>query len=248
MEYGGKSSPLNTEPAIYDPQTPLQSLKAGRRNISLAALILVNLIPLVGVVAWQWDVASVVILYWSENIVLGIYTLVKMLAKNPARGIFMGAFFTIHYGGFCAVHGIFVLALTVGDMPDFMDGEPWPLFLVFVQMLIQVISQVLSMAPPEWLVGFAALFISHGISLVLNYFLGGEHKAQELKGLMHAPYKRIVVLHVAIIAGGFGVAAFDSPVVLLVLLVVLKLGLDVWLHNKEHARSNARVARSQAHA
>lgn len=228
------SEPQSTAYSVSE-QDPLHRLFIGRRNISLAALVVVNLIPLVGVMAWDWDVASVVILYWSENIVLGVYTLVKMLAKSPIGGIFMGLFFTIHYGGFCAVHGIFVLALTTDTNPDFIQGEPWPLFLVFVQLLVEVITSVLKMAPPEWLIGFAALFVSHGISLVLNYFMGGEHREQTTKTLMNAPYKRIVILHVAIIAGGFGVAAFGSPTPLLVLLVALKLGLDVWLHRKEHA-------------
>lgn len=227
---------METQPAPHTriEQDPLHRLLLGRRNISLAALVIVNVIPLVGVLAWGWDVASIVILYWSENVILGIYTLLKMLAKSPVGGLFMGLFFTIHYGGFCAVHGLFVLALTLGDMPDFIEGETWPLFLVFVQLLVGVVSRVLEMAPPEWLIGFVALFVSHGISLCLNYFLGGEHKDQDLKSLMQAPYKRIVILHVAIIAGGFGVAAFGSPTPLLVLLVLGKLGLDVWLHRKEH--------------
>ena len=229
---------MDTRPAPYPPsssqQDPLHRLFVGRRNISLAALVVVNLIPLVGVILWDWDVASLVILYWSENVILGIYTLLKMLTKNPVSGFFMGLFFTIHYGGFCAVHGLFVLALTTGDMPNFIEGDAWPFFLIFVQLLVEVISQVLAMAPPEWMIGFAALFVSHGISLCLNYFLGGEHKSQDLKSLMGAPYKRIVVLHIAIIAGGFGVAAFGSPTPLLVLLVLGKLGLDIWLHTKEH--------------
>jgi hypothetical protein len=232
---------METQPAPHPsleqdpwPQGPLHRLFLGRRNISLAALVVVNMIPLVGVVAWGWDVASVVILYWSENLILGAYTLLKMLVKSPIGGFFMGLFFTIHYGGFCAVHGLFVLALTTDEMPNFIQGEAWPLFLVFVQLLVEVVTTVVNMAPPEWLIGFAALFISHGISLALNYFAAGEYKSQDLKSLMHSPYKRIVILHVAIILGGFGVAAFDSPMPLLVLLVLGKLGLDIWLHNKEH--------------
>lgn len=227
---------METQPAPYSnsQQDPLHRLFLGRRNISLAALVLVNAIPLVGVMAWGWDVASVVILYWSENIILGAYTLLKMLAKSPIGGIFMGLFFTIHYGGFCAVHGLFVLMLTTGEMADFIQGDAWPLFFVFVQLLVEVVSTVLRMAPPEWLIGFAALFVSHGVSLVLNYFMGGEYKTQDMKSLMQAPYKRIVILHIAIILGAFGVAAFDSPTPLLVLLVLGKLSLDIWLHNKEH--------------
>jgi hypothetical protein len=220
---------------IEERNARLGTLIAERRSISLWALLAVNLVPLLGVIVWGWDVASVMILYWSENLIIGFYTVVKMLVKNPVGGIFMSAFFTIHYGGFCAVHGIFVLSLTTGEMPEFLSGDSWPLFLVFVQLLFSVIGHVLSMAPPQWILGFVALGVSHGISLLLNYFAGGEHRGQDLKTLMHAPYKRVVVLHVATIAGAFGVAAFESPLPLLLILVILKTGLDVWLHRREHA-------------
>ena len=205
-----------------------------RQLISLAALAASNLLPLLGVMAWGWDVGALVVLYWSENLIIGAYTLVKMLVHSPLKGLLNGAFFVVHYGGFCAVHGVFVLALALEQEPSFLEGPTWPLFLVFVQLLIDVVRQVLSLAPPEWLAAFAALAVSHGISLAANYFRGGEFREQDGKKLMTAPYKRIVVLHLAIIAGGFGVAALGSPMPLLVLLVALKLGLDLWLHDREH--------------
>lgn len=205
-----------------------------RRTVSLVALVVVNLIPLIGVLLWGWDVGSLVVLYWSENLILGGYTIVKMLAVSPVGGLFSSLFFLIHYGGFCAVHGVFVLALATDTEPAFFEGEAWPLFLVFVQLLIGVVRQVLEIAPPEWLIAFSALAVSHGLSLVFNYFMNGEYRNQTVKALMGAPYKRIVVLHVAIILGGFAVMALGSPLLLLVLLVGLKLGLDLVLHNREH--------------
>ena len=52
--------------------------------------------------------------------------------------------------------------------------------------------------------------------------------------LMSAPYKRIIVLHLAILFGGWGVLALGSPLPVLVILVVLKTALDLKLHLKEH--------------
>ena len=51
---------------------------------------------------------------------------------------------------------------------------------------------------------------------------------------MQQLYKRIVLLHVAIIAGGFGVMALGSPLPLLVLIVIGKIALDIHLHRREH--------------
>lgn len=215
-----------------------------RRRVSLVALVLVNLLPLLGVLVFHWDVAALVVLYWSENLVLGFYTLLKMLVKSPLGGLGSGLFFLIHYGGFCAVHGVFILALLVDENVDPMPGDPWPLFLVFPQLLINVVRQVLDFAPPQWLFAFVALVISHGISFVLNFLLAGEREALTLRELMGAPYGRILVLHVAIILGGFAVMALGEPVALLVVLVLLKLGLDIKLHLREHgaARRSARSA------
>ncbi len=213
--------------------TPSQ-INGGGITLPIASLVVVNLIPLVGVLFWDWDVGALVILYWSENLIIGAFTIGKMIAVNPVGGTFSSAFFLLHYGGFCAVHGVFVLALAAEVEPQFLDGDTWPFFLVFVQLLVSVVEQVLALAPPEWLLGFAALALSHGVSLLVNYIGKDEYKSQTVQKLMSAPYKRIVVLHVAIIFGGFGVMALGSPIPLLALLVFLKLGLDIWLHKREH--------------
>jgi hypothetical protein len=107
--------------------------------------------------------------------------------------------------------------------------------------LINVVRQVLDYAPPQWLFAFVALVISHGISFVMNFLLAGERETLTLRDLMGAPYGRIVVLHVAIILGGFAVMALGEPVALLVVLVLLKLGLDIKLHLREHGAPRRRA-------
>ena len=59
--------------------------------------------------------------------------------------------------------------------------------------------------------------------------------------LMGSPYGRVVVMHVAIIAGGFLTMAAGSPALLLVVLVGLKTILDVNLHNREHKKAAAKA-------
>jgi purine-cytosine permease-like protein len=81
-----------------------------------------------------------------------------------------------------------------------------------------------------------ALFISHGISFVQNYLLKREYAIAKPEKLMGSPYGRVVVMHIAILAGGFLTMAIGSPAPLLVILVVLKTVLDVNLHNREHKK------------
>jgi len=217
-----------------------------RRRASLLLLVVVNLLPLLGVLVFGWDVAALMVLYWSENLVLGFYTLLKMLVVSPLGGLGLGAFFCIHYGGFCAVHGLFIATLLLDEGIDPMPDEPWPLFLVFPQLLINVVRQVLVHAPPEWMFAFAALYVSHGVSFIFNFLLGGERHEVKSSQLMSAPYGRIVILHIAILLGGFAVIALGQPLGMMLVLVLLKLGLDVMLHLREHRRLAARVPENLA--
>jgi len=68
---------------------------------------------------------------------------------------------------------------------------------------------------------------------------------------MMAPYGRIVVLHVAILIGGFGAMALGEPLVVLLALVLLKTFMDYKLHLKEHQtyaaqRASASMVNPQA--
>jgi len=217
-------------------------MRLSKPSLSICALTAANLAPLVGVALFGWDAAVIVLLYWTENVVLGFYNVLKLAllkAEHPLVHIgklFSIPFFCLHFGGFCAVHGFFLLAFfKLGEGPDSLFPEhTWPGHLVFLQLLISVIATVWRHHPEgfEWPV--LCLFVSHGISFVQNYVRKGEYASLTTQKLMGQPYKRIVLLHVAIIAGGVPIMMLGSPVPLLVILVFLKVGMDIFLHLKEH--------------
>ncbi len=212
------------------------------RYLSLVALMLVNLLPVLGVLYFGWDVGALMILYWSENLVIGFYAILKMLVVSPVGGMFGSLFFLVHYGGFCAGHGLFIGLMLLDMKPDVLGGvNDWPFMLVFVELLFDVISAVLSVAPPEWRWGFVALALSHGLSFLQNFLLGGERHRVGIRRLMNAPYARMMVLHVAIILGGFAVVSMGQPLWMLLTLVALKLALDLALHLREHRKLGAMV-------
>jgi hypothetical protein len=57
-----------------------------------------------------------------------------------------------------------------------------------------------------------------------------------VKTLMVAPYRRIVILHITILASGFALAALEEPVLGLLILVILKTGFDLYHWNKDEQR------------
>jgi hypothetical protein len=183
-------------------------------------------VPLVGVVAFHWTVLSVLLLYWFENVVIGAFNVLKMAFADPkslasdAIKLFLIPFFIIHYGMFAFVHGMFILAF-FGHMTR---GFPGP----------ATFWAALHDAGVGW--GVVAIVASHGFSFVHNYWMGGEYRNASPQVLMTQPYARVVVLHVAILIGGFGAVALGSPMVALVVLVALKTAIDLRAHLAERRK------------
>jgi hypothetical protein len=83
------------------------------KSPSVIVLVLANLIPLGGVLFFGWQVFPIMFLFWLENVVVGAFNVVKMiLARGPGSHVgvklFLVPFFTVHYGIFTLVHGVFV--------------------------------------------------------------------------------------------------------------------------------------------
>ena len=200
-----------------------------RLDSTAVVLILANLVPLYGVFAWGWAVFPILFLFWFENIVIGFFNAARMLTARPAEPVlwagklFLVAFFCVHYGMFTAVHGTFVLSLFGGIYED--AGA-----LPDAALVTDII------AAEHLLLPVLALVASHGYSFVVNFLLRGEYRAASPKELMARPYRRIVLLHVTILAGGGLVTALDAPLAGLILLIALKIAMDVHAHLRAHAR------------
>ncbi len=208
---------------------------------AVAALVIANAVPLLGVLFLDWNVWTILIVYWLENGIVGLFNIAKM-AK--AQGDDIGAtgsflvngrpassmakvglipFFVMHYGIFWAVHGVFVLTLPVfGSMgspgsdagSDMTDG----------------------FSPVTIILAVIALTISHAVSFWFNFLGGGEYRRVTAAGQMFAPYGRLVVLHITIILGGIAIASTGAPAAAIAILVGLKTVLDLGFHLAEHRK------------
>ena len=215
-------------------------------SLPIVSLTVANLVPLIGVIFLGWDAAAIVLLYWIENLIVGFYNIMRMmLVKVDSRGrqlkkLFMIPFFCVHFGGFCAVHGFFLLTFfKIGSPGKALEApEAWMGPLIFLQLLYSVVMQLWHSRPPglEW--PALGLFISHGVSFIRNFINGQEYLTLKMNQIMTRPYKRIVLMHVAIILGGVLIMKLGSPVVLLCVLIFLKIVMDIWLHVKSHSKAN----------
>ena len=218
-------------------------MKIGNSSYTLPqiALLLANLIPVFGVLYLDWDVGGIIVLYWAENLVIGLYTILKMLVADGTSAVGQILFFSLHYGGFCGVHGLFVVKLTefagIDRIADPATGWPGPLILL--EKFYYLIDSVLAAAPDGYLWVLLAMALSHGVSFLLLYIGRGEYRQTTASKLMRAPYKRIAILHITIILGAALIIRLDSPLGLLLALVALKIAMDIMLHNRSHRDARA---------
>jgi Family of unknown function (DUF6498) len=208
--------------------TPTATSSSTRSPLSAWVLVLANLVPLAGVLFWGWDAFALVALFWMENVVIGVFFILRMLSLDPRDPalwlgkLFLVPFFCVHYGMFTAIHGSFVFQLLGGkryDMQGFLPLE----------------AAARAAADYGLWLPLAVLVASHLFSFLWNYLYRGEFRRAQLARLMAQPYGRVVVLHVAIIFGGFAATMLGSPLWALLVLIALKIGLDLKAHVKEHS-------------
>lgn len=196
-------------------------------RISEWTLTIANLIPLFGVVFFGWSLFGIMFLYWFENIIIGVFNLLKMhraemvvdpsaLSKNKtytdeqtsvSRLAFM-IFFFCHYGLFTVVHGTFV-------------------FIIFGPS---------DLNPLSFAVGIIPLLISHAISYRTNFIGHEEYRKIPVAILFVSPYARITALHVSMIAGAFMVQTLGTPILALAILIIFKITMDISAHQNEHRK------------
>ena len=199
---------------------------------AVVALIVANLIPLVGVLFFGWSVWNILIVYWLENGIVGVFNVLKM-ATAQGTGLPEGLtannrpttetrktrlipFFIVHYGLFWVVHGIFVLTL-----PFLFTGEP---------------GSASGVNPAAILFAAIVLGISHAVSYSWNYLHGGEYRRTSAAQLMFAPYGRLLALHMTIILGAVAIGTTGAQSAAVAILVAIKIAIDLGLHLTEHRR------------
>lgn len=188
---------------------------------SAVVLVLANLVPLAGVLLLDWRVFDILMLYWAENVVIGVVNVLRMSVCQTGTKWFLIPFFLIHYGIFCfghlaAVTGIFGESIGAATAWSYFFGSPladaWK--------------------SPLW-IAIAAIAASHLFSFFVNFVADGEYRRTNVNELMNRPYGRIIVLHVTILIGAALVEWLGSPLMMLVVLVAAKIVLDLRLHLSE---------------
>lgn len=220
-------------------------------------LLVSNFIPLLGVLFWGWSTFAIVVIYWGENVVLGVINLLKMLFCSPDRATleaelkkadastqemreqlkFMNSATGLRHAAKLFIMPFFAFHY---GMFCFVHG-------VFVFVLLgnqqnmefpSIGAMFKSLEQNGLIWAVAALALSHLVSFAVNYIWRGEYRRCTLTTLMMQPYGRIVVLHLAILLGAFATIALGSPIFILLILIVGKTVLDLKFHLRERRKNS----------
>jgi len=209
----GRQTPYSAAPATR----PEAEARSGW--LSVAFLVGANLVPLFGVMQLGWDLGQIMVLFWVENAVVGFYALAKLAVIQRWGALVTGPFLLGHFGAFMAIHFMFVYYLFVRGIST---KGPEPEASIALGSLFAPLGTAI-----------LAIFISHGVSFFTNFLGRREYVGRTGQQQMAEPYRRLMVMHVTLIFGGMAIMALGQPVYALTLLVVLKIGIDLYSHLRE---------------
>lgn len=218
-------------------------------SYAIASLLLANAIPVYGVWFWGWNAFALIVLYWLENVIVGVSTLYKMqyseggtdttkfaVTKQDDGGVTI----TTQDGKTMSIKGFGATpqALANGGkmfyMPFFLFHYGMFTFVHLIFTLVFFFSPDVS--PLQILISFISLCLSHYISFQTNYIGKGEYKKAHPGLLLFQPYPRIFVMQFTVILGGMLAMQTGESAFALTLMVVIKTIADLGSHLFEHWR------------
>jgi len=203
--------------------SPAPRAQGAEEPLSLASpsslvLILANLVPLAGTAFFGWKLSDVMVLFWAESAIIGFYNICKIAVIGRWTALLAAPFFIGHFGGFMAVHFLFVYGIFVEGMHNGGGGGD----------LREVAALFIGLWP-----ALLALFLSHGYSFFANFLGRKEYLGRTVRDQMGEPYARIVFMHLALIFGGGLTLVLGGPTPVLLLVIAAKIWFDLRAHLKE---------------
>jgi hypothetical protein len=181
-----------------------------------------------GIVLLGWSNFTVLAFYWLENVIVGAFTAVRILAAGwrsarYAESLATAVFFGLHYGLFCLVHGTFVALLFGGARVADSPADP------VLLMLGRIAGDGAGVVVIAAMVVAAALDAWQAMQRV------DAEDPRLIRRIAAEPYGRVVVLHLVLIAGAGIMAGLQLPSAAALLLVAFRLVYELRLLRRGRA-------------
>ena len=206
------------------------------RILSVLIGLVANLIPLYGVLYWQWDTFQLLMLYWMETVIVAFWT-IRRIARLPENDLgtikvngktkkathnTLCGFFTLHAGLFIFVHFIFLWVLFSGDWLKKVHGFAsfWyelfvanGLWIALIFMFVAGWISYLVSTPPAY-----PRKMERGLYPKKKITPAAEVAGDPVGSIIGGLYVRIVIMQIAVIAGAILAQSYGSMAPLLIVI------------------------------
>jgi hypothetical protein len=206
------------------------AVSAPARWRALFIVLLINAVPIVGVLYYDWSATNVLVLYWFENLMIAIATSIRIVAhrvltrkrghwrrgtigginvnEKPIRSTLLSEYALVAFV-FTLAHGLFVGVIAYMLTTEHPDDPMWQFSWLQLQR------------------GIAAIGIMMGVELVVDIATMRSRPFAWIREYAQRRMSRILVLHLAIIFGMLAMAMTNSPFGILYVLIALKTLVDL---------------------
>lgn len=240
------------------PKPPQPAAPLWKRSDALV-VILTSLLPIVGVLFFDWDAFTIVLLYWFENGFIGLFNALRIAMSKPdyrsyADYVVLNPWLFDPLRSWMAATpritqkdwdlllrtpvsrhrliedtGFFAL-LFLGHYSLFMLGHAYLIGRLLKGVSFTGLGKLLATQMSlGFLLAVLVIFVQHAYSFRSECVQGGGRIGQGPIILMYRPYYQIVFIQVALLAGCMLISWLSLPPFVAILLIVFKAGYDLEL-------------------
>ena len=210
----------------------IKVVKLSRKRLTQSdwLLIIANLLPVYGVWFLNWQAWEVFAVYSFETILVGIFTILKLIISSVASSaengftsvpkrwvgsIFIILFFILHYGIFVSVQmGIFLGVTTIGSAIDIHLTS----FLLHPDKYLSIDAGLM----------IALFMIGYGYKNMQEFIVSGRYKTSSLMTVMFEPYGRIFIQQFTVIIGSMFLV-FGAGKIFIAIFTLIKIYFSVYI-------------------
>jgi hypothetical protein len=206
-------------------------------RLSGLAVVAVNVTPLVGVAFFEWSLAALVVIYWFELGVDLAFAAVRALfaqrpPEHPSDLLVLGAF--RHKRGSVSIPST-DLRVQIANVPVVVVLVPIFGIAWFLTggIALNGVDRALAgdpfgeQAASTATLGLFGIVAGRGVETVVDYFLDGQYRTASVQRALQSAVWPILVVGLAMVAGGAAAISGAPPTAVLVALVATKSAFDL---------------------
>ena len=166
----------------------MNALQKRLETVPLIALIIANAVPLWGVLFFGCNGFLIVMLYWSEHLILVFWNALRIgfLKSDKSDCIIVKClvvpFVMLFCGFLLSLLGMALFGVFGVSLEPTVRNNPWWGPLVFVQIIYFVVKEVYYVLPMAMKISLLGLLAAHGVSFICRDVLRSQKSPKRPHG------------------------------------------------------------------